>query len=192
MEHIIAKLLQDFERGKMNRRQLIKSLSMTAAAVSTVGAATSALGLTASPSFRFAVDEKKPLKAISINHISFQSPDHAKQAAFYGDLLGLPVVDDKPGISSLIKVGETTLIFQDLGLRRAGGVQHGTDKPGVDHISYTIADWDGDSEIENLMAAELKSRNLAADKGQRPGKSTHFTVKDPIGLGLEVGGKNQL
>ena len=32
MESVIAKLLQDFERGKMNRRQLIQSLSLAAAA----------------------------------------------------------------------------------------------------------------------------------------------------------------
>src|SRR5215831_10947816 len=32
MECVIAKLLQDFEQGKMNRRQLIQSLSLAAAA----------------------------------------------------------------------------------------------------------------------------------------------------------------
>ena len=30
MEHIIAKLLQDFEQGKMSRRQLVQSLAMAA------------------------------------------------------------------------------------------------------------------------------------------------------------------
>src|SRR6266853_494326 len=40
MEHIMAKLLQDFEQGKMNRRQLIQSLTLaaTAAAASAVPA----------------------------------------------------------------------------------------------------------------------------------------------------------
>ena len=32
MEQIIAKLLQDFEQGKMNRRQLIRSLAEAALA----------------------------------------------------------------------------------------------------------------------------------------------------------------
>jgi hypothetical protein len=32
METVIAKLLQDFEHGKMNRRQLIQSLSLAAVA----------------------------------------------------------------------------------------------------------------------------------------------------------------
>ena len=35
MESVIAKLLQDFEQGKMNRRQLIQSLSLAAAAAAT-------------------------------------------------------------------------------------------------------------------------------------------------------------
>ena len=34
METLIAKLLQDFEQGKMNRRQLVQSLSVAAAAAS--------------------------------------------------------------------------------------------------------------------------------------------------------------
>ena len=37
MEHIIAKLLQDFERGYMSRRQLIQSLAMTATAAVAAG-----------------------------------------------------------------------------------------------------------------------------------------------------------
>jgi hypothetical protein len=39
MEHIIAKLLRDFEDGFMNRRQLIQSLSLAATAVACVGEA---------------------------------------------------------------------------------------------------------------------------------------------------------
>jgi catechol 2,3-dioxygenase-like lactoylglutathione lyase family enzyme len=190
IERIIENLLRDFELGKMSRRRLIQSLAFTAGATSAAGAMTKIAVLGLGP---INGPNGMPIKAIGVNHISIESPDHAKQAAFYGDLLGLPVVDDKPGISSLVKVGETTLIFQDLGVRKeAQGVKHGTNQPGVDHISYTIADWDENKEIENAVAAELKRRGLPVAKGQRPGKSTHFTVKDPIGLGLEVGGKVQL
>ena len=39
MEHIIAKLLRDFEDGFINRRQLIQSLSLAATAAASVGAA---------------------------------------------------------------------------------------------------------------------------------------------------------
>ena len=39
MEHIIAKLLQDFEKGHINRRQLIQSLALAATAASALGGA---------------------------------------------------------------------------------------------------------------------------------------------------------
>ena len=49
MEHVIAKLLQEFEQGRMTRRQLIQSLAATAASsalasVPTVAAAAQGQG----------------------------------------------------------------------------------------------------------------------------------------------------
>ena len=38
MEHLIGKLLQDFDQGKMTRRQLIQSLTIAATAVAVAGA----------------------------------------------------------------------------------------------------------------------------------------------------------
>ncbi len=37
METLIARLLQDFEHGKLTRRQLIQSLTLAAAATSALG-----------------------------------------------------------------------------------------------------------------------------------------------------------
>ena len=39
MEHIIGKLLHDFEQGRMTRRQLIQSLALAASAASAASAA---------------------------------------------------------------------------------------------------------------------------------------------------------
>jgi hypothetical protein len=66
MEHIIARLLRDFEQGKMNRRQLIKSLAVAATAASAMAPTASAEG--------------KPLQALYINHISYQVADYTKVA----------------------------------------------------------------------------------------------------------------
>ena len=44
MENLIARLLQDFEHGKMNRRQLIQSLSLAAAAAAGAAPAAMAAG----------------------------------------------------------------------------------------------------------------------------------------------------
>src|SRR5207244_12122990 len=61
MESVIAKLLQDFEQGKMNRRQLIQSLSLAAAAAAGMTPAAEAAG--------------KPRQALYVNQISYQVND---------------------------------------------------------------------------------------------------------------------
>ena len=81
MEHIIAKLLHDFEHGHMSRRQLIQSLTL---------AATAAAG--AAP--RAAAADSKGFKAIAVNHISFQVADYGKTRDFYADLLGMKILKD--------------------------------------------------------------------------------------------------
>jgi len=74
MEHIMAKLLQDFEQGKMNRRQLIQSLALAATAAA-ASAATAAAAIQSSPSRLH-------------NHVSYQVADYAKTRDFYADLFG--------------------------------------------------------------------------------------------------------
>ncbi len=80
MESFIAKLLQDFEQGKMDRRQLIKSLAVAATAAAAAAPAASAAG--------------KPLEALYVNHISYQVNDYKKVRDFYADLLGMKITED--------------------------------------------------------------------------------------------------
>src|SRR6266853_6582444 len=80
MESIIAGLVHDFEQGKMDRRQLIKSLGFTAAAAAGMAPAARAAG--------------KPLEALYVNHISYQVNDYKKVRDFYVDLLGMKVTED--------------------------------------------------------------------------------------------------
>src|SRR5215831_15112415 len=80
MESVIAKLLQDFEQGKMNRRQLIQSLSLAAAAAAGMAPAARAAG--------------KPLEALYVNHISYEVNDYKKVRDFYVDLLGMKITED--------------------------------------------------------------------------------------------------
>ena len=133
MESFIAKLLQDFEQGKMDRRQLIKSLALAATAAAAAAPAASAAG--------------KPLEALYVNHISYQVNDYKKVRDFYVDLLGMKVTEDD-GKQCRLVFGNNMLIPRN---RANGG-------PGkVDHIAYTVTNWD--SEKEGLEA-ELKRRNL--------------------------------
>src|ERR1700720_4681439 len=114
MESIIARLLQDFEQGKMNRRQLIQSLSITAAAAAGIAPAAFAAG--------------KPLEALYVNHISYQVNDYKKVRDFYVDLLGMKITEDD-GKGCRLVFGNNILVPRN---RANGG-------PGrVDHISYTV------------------------------------------------------
>ena len=134
MESFIAKLLQDFEKGKMDRRQLIKSLAVAATAATAAAPAASAAG--------------KPLEALYVNHISYQVNDYKKVRDFYVDLLGMKITEDD-GKGCRLVFGNNILIPRN---RANGG------PPKVDHIAYTITNWDAEKDG---LEAELKRRNLA-------------------------------
>ena len=132
MESIIAKLVQDFEQGKMNRRQLIQSLSITAAAAAGMAPATAA---------------GKPLEALYVNHISYSVNDYTKVRYFYVDLLGMKTTEDD-GKQCRLVFGNNILIPRN---RADGGPAK------VDHIAYTITNWEAEKDG---LEAELKRRKL--------------------------------
>jgi len=130
MEQIIAKLLRDFEDGKMNRRQLIQSLAVAASAAAVPAASA----------------EGKGFQAVTVNHISYQVKDYSKTRDFYADLLGMKVSHDD-GKQCYLAFGDSFL------LPRNG--REGATTPRVDHIAYTIDHWD-----KNAVQAELERRGL--------------------------------
>ena len=156
MEHIIARLLQDFEHGKMSRRQLIQSLALAATASSAVSSVSEAAG-------------PKGLKAVAVNHISYQVADYAKTRDFYADLFGMKLSHDD-GKQCYLAFGDTFLIPRN----------HDSGTPRIDHIAYTIDNWD-----KNAVEAELKRRGLEP----QPDTENSFHVKDPNGFDLQISGK---
>ena len=164
METVIAKLLNDFEQGKMNRRQLISSLSVAAAAA-------------AVPTTVIGAEAPKPtgkLTAGYVNHISYSCNDYAKVRDFYVNLLGMkPTQDD--GMQCRLEFGNNILIPRN----RAKG------QPAkVDHIAYTVMNWDVEKDA---FEAELKRRNIQYTGSGK----TSFQVKDPEGMGVQFGGLRQ-
>ena len=164
MEQIIAKLLQDFEQGKMNRRQLIQSLALTATAASAVSAAASAPAAAA---------DSKGFKATYINHVSFQVADYAKTRDFYADLFGMKVSEDD-GKQCRLTFGDNILFPRT----------RPSNTPKVDHIAYTIANWDKEKE---RVQDELKRRGLQPQGEIKD--SAH--VLDPDGFVVQFGGTRQ-
>jgi catechol 2,3-dioxygenase-like lactoylglutathione lyase family enzyme len=167
MEHIMAKLLQDFEQGKMTRRQLIQSLALAATAATAAASAPPA-----------AAADTKVAQAVYINHISYQVADYAKTRDFYADLFGMKVSKDD-GKQCRLSVGDSLIIA-----RNASG--RPSDTTRVDHIAYTIANWDTDKKVRDAVGAELKRRGL--EVRDTPGS---FHIKDPDGFDVQMGGKDQ-
>src|SRR5476651_1250088 len=159
MEHIIARLLHDFEHGQMSRRQLIQSLALTATAASAAGAVP------------LAAADGKGFKATTVNHISYQVADYKKTRDFYTDLLGMKVSHDEDKGQCYLAFGDTFL------LPRNG--RPGVATPHVDHIAITIENFD-----KKAVEAELLRRGLTPREDQES-----FHVKDPDGFDLQISSK---
>src|SRR5580704_11299623 len=95
MESIFAKLIQDFENGKMSRRQLLQNLTLTATAATAVGAP----AIAANSSL---------IEAVAVNHISYQVADYAKSRDFYAEMFGMKVSIDN-GKSCHLSCGDSIL-----------------------------------------------------------------------------------
>ena len=163
MEQIIAKLLQDFEQGKMNRRQLIqKSRAVAATAASAASTAQAA--------------DSSIFKATNFNHVSYEVADYAKSRDFYVNLFGMQVTEDNP------KQKQCRLLFGDRFLIVR---TRGTGAPIVDHIAYTIEGWD---ERKEGVEAELKRHNIHIVRGDA---KSSFHVSDPDGFEVQFGGTRQ-
>src|SRR5262245_28178633 len=171
MEHIIARLLRDFEQGRMTRRQLIKSLAITASAAAAGPAAAA---------------DAPAARALSINHVSYQVADYTKTRDFYAGLFGMKVSDDD-GKQCRLAFGNNILIARN----RPSGT------PKVDHIAYTVANWDSDPKVKVALKAELERRGLKvrttdpSPENRRYGEEPSYIVQDPDGFMLQMGGKEQ-
>ena len=163
MEHIIGRLLQDYEHGKMTRRQLIQTLALTATGAATVGTAEAA----------------PPANAIYINHVSMQVADYTKTRDFYAGLFGMKVTGDDGKTQCRLTCGDNILIARNASSRPGG-------KAGVDHIAYSLANWDTDKTVKPAVEAELKRRGLKIRVTEGS-----FHVPDPDGFEVQMGGKTQ-
>lgn len=158
MERIVDDLLGQFERGRISRRQLVRmlALGMTAAAAAPLAAA--------------GPEPRRGFKAVAVNHISFGVADYARTRDFYADLLGMEVSGDD-GTQCYLKFGKDSFLIA----RKTGDPAGG---PLVDHLCYTIEDWDKDA-----VEAELRRRGLTPE----PDTDESFHVRDPDGYRLQIG-----
>ena len=184
MEHMIAKLLRDFEGGLMTRRQLIQSLALAATAASAVSAAAQAPAPVQTPPHGSA------FKTVELDHISYGVADYRKTRDFYADLMGMEVTNDDGRASCQLHFANSILLARN---RRppAAGAAPATPAAGptslVDHIAYRIYSWDTDKIREELVRRSLVPANQKPDTGGGPNYSS-FHVKDPDGFDLQISG----
>lgn len=209
METLIARLLQDFENGKLTRRQLIQSLAMAAVAAPFA----SAMGQSSSPGPTPPVPsiEPAPWKTVWLDHISFQVTDYKRSTEFYSNLMGWKVLKDDPERhqATLDINGIGGIIIRN-GRRGAGAAQAAASPPAVrtdsagarpprppvnavvDHISWGIDPWDNET-----VKAELVKRGLTPrpDSGGEPDMATSkfksYHVRDPDGWDLQISNQTQ-
>ena len=101
--------------------------------------------------------------------------DYAKTRDFYAGLFGMKVSEDD-GKQCRLTFGDNILIARS----------RPAPTPKVDHVAYTLANWDTDKSVKPAVEAELKRRGL-----QIRTTEDSFHVQDPDGFEVQMGGKKQ-
>lgn len=157
MENVIERLLQSFENGKMNRRQLVQSLAVAASASAAVTPAIAA---------------ESGLPVTRIDHLSYTVADYAKTRDFYVRLLGMKVLDDDGKGQARLGIGNNIIVA------RTGGA--GKPKGLIDHIGYSVNLKDKDT-----IFAEIKKRGYTPQP-MKGASETGVHVLDPDGFNVQL------
>jgi len=184
MEHVIAKLLDDFEGGRMSRRQLIQSLAMAALAAP---AAATVSAQTPAPA-------PAPWKTVCLDHISYAVSDYKKSAAFYQNLMGWEMRNDNnqnQATLSIPNVGDIIVRNRRqpaAGAAPAAAPADAAAQPArppltgvINHVSYGVAPWD-----TQAVEAELKKRGLNPRPDMVGENFKSYHVTDPDGWDLQI------
>ena len=202
METVIARLLKEFEDGKMTRRQLIQSLALAAAAAmpgAAVAAQTAAQAKAPIPQ----AFEPTGWKTVWLDHISYAVSDYRRSTAFYRDLMGWEIRNDNGTSQATLKIGDVGGIIirnrrdpaantrPTSGTASAAGNGNGNGQSSqaarspvtgvINHVSWGVQPWDTEK-----VKAELEKRGLKPrpDMVGENFKSWHVT--DPDGWDLQI------
>ena len=180
MEGFVAQKLNDYATGKMSRRGLIEMLTL-AATTAYAGSAKAQAG---------------GVKAALINHVSYTTPDFRKTADWYSKAFNLDQVGatdhdvalpfgkkgDKPYGVTADDVPLTHLIIRTRNPNAPppAGPPRPRATASVDHVCYTIADFDREKVKTELNA-------LGATKVRDSG-TTSVMASDPFGYEIQISG----
>ena len=129
MQMLIEKMLNDFERGRLTRRQLAATLTGMA-----VAAAMPMSPALAAPS----------LKAITLNHVTVKVPNLQKTSKFYQDFFGMKLAQQSETIH-ILSVGESFF-----------GIEQKPGGPALDHFDFGLEGWDAKAMRAKVAAHGLQ------------------------------------
>jgi len=130
MRQELDRLLTQYDRGQMSRRQLLGALALMAAAPVAAAAA-------------------PPVGAVkSMNHVSIFVPDVKKSMAFYQDLFAMPLLTRQdPGVNLNAGAGF-------LGIYPAQG---GATTGSINHMCFGMDNFDADAVLKSLNDRGVKA-----------------------------------
>ena len=192
MESVIARLLSDFESGKLSRRQLVQTLALVAVGspVASAVAQSVATQATSKPA-------AAPFKTVWLDHISYAVSDYKKSVDFYSGLMGWTVKEDDGRQAMLDINGIGTILIRNA--RRpdtaaqmqtppSGRGDTTAGRPGrppvtgvINHIAFGVEPWDTD-----VVKSELERRGLTPRIDNQGETYKSFHVTDPDGWDLQI------
>jgi len=185
MEGFIATKLDEFDRGKISRRRLIGALTLAATTVYASDRAKAQAAGAAGPA----------LKVALVNHISYSCPNFRQAGDWYSKVFNLDQVGLKETEVTLPfgKMGEQpyNVTAKDVPLtfiiaraidRPVNPRNVGRPKPEavIDHVGYTVADFNRDRAKAELTAMGVKN---VREAGMH---SLH--MEDPFGYDVQISG----
>ncbi len=183
MHAYAAVKLDDYKNGKINRRQLLETLTVAVAA-SAPGAADAAQG--------------RALQAALINHVSFTCPNFRQAADWYSKVFNLEQITypseptqigipfgpkgSKPmGVTADdVPVSYIVVRTRDSYAPAANGVARRKSQASIEHMGYTVANFDREKAKVELKALGVEN---VRDGGLY---SLHMT--DPFGYDIQLSG----
>lgn len=178
MEAFVARLVKEFEDGRMSRRQLIQRLALAA----TAGPAAVS---------RAAAQTTSAFRTVRLDHMSYQVPDYRRTRDFYAGLIGMSVEADNGKDYCQLQFGDVhnagARARSFLSLRTPASQGGQSVNPRIDHLAFTIDNWDTNRVRAELERRGLKPRPAPAGDGDTPNYMS-FYVPDPNGLELQISG----
>ncbi|HEU4997126.1 MAG TPA: VOC family protein [Gemmatimonadaceae bacterium] len=201
MEAVIARLLNDFETGRLTRRQLVQTLALVAVGSPVASAVAQSAAASVAP------QPAAPWKTVWLDHISYAVSDYKRSVDFYTGLMGWEVRNDNGTQAQLDINGVGGIIIRNARRPTQAGAAAGGSAPTtapaspaadtgrgnaaagnrapitgvINHISWGVQPWDTEA-----VKAELERRGLNPRPDMVGENFKSFHVRDPDGWDLQI------